>query len=101
MVEEALRDPVSVGQLAIDGSDIMKISDEKPGPRLGWVLHALLEEVLDDPKLNSKDNLEKRALELLSLAPEELKKLGEKGKVRMEEEDDAAIAELRKKYHVN
>lgn len=101
MVEEALRDPVSVGQLAIDGSRIMEISGEKPGPRLGWVLHALLEEVLDDPKLNEKENLEKRTLELLALNPEELKKIGEKGKVRVEEEDDAAIAELRKKYHVN
>jgi tRNA nucleotidyltransferase (CCA-adding enzyme) len=101
MVEEALRDPVSVGQLAIDGSDIMKISGEMPGPRLGWVLHALLEEVLDDPKLNEKKILGKRTLELLALAPEELKKLGEKGKTRMGDEDDAEIVKLRKKYHVN
>lgn len=101
MVEEALRDPVSVGQLAIDGSDIMRISGEQPGPKLGFILHALLEEVLDDPKQNSKEYLEKRALELLKLPPEELKQKGEKGKVRREKEDEAEIRELRKKYHVD
>ena len=100
MVEEALRDPISVGMLKIDGSRLMEISGEKPGPRLGWTLHALLEEVLDDPKLNTQEYMEKRALELLKLSDSELKALGEKGKGRREEEDDAAVAELRKKYHV-
>jgi len=101
MVEEALRDPISVGQLKIDGSRIMEISGEKPGPRLGLVLHALLEEVLDDPQKNSPEYLEKRSLKLLSLSPEKLNELGEKGKIRREEEDDSEIKELRKKYHVD
>jgi len=101
MVEEALRDPVSVGQLHIDGGDIMRISGEKPGPRLGFVLHALLEEVIDDPKRNEKSYLEKRALSLLELPPEDLRRLGEKGKVRRDEEDEAEIRKLRKKYHVD
>jgi putative nucleotidyltransferase with HDIG domain len=48
MVDEAMRDPVTVGMLKIDGKKIMELG-EKPGPRIGWILHALLEEVLDDP----------------------------------------------------
>jgi poly(A) polymerase/tRNA nucleotidyltransferase (CCA-adding enzyme) len=44
MVEEALRDPISVGMLEIDGAKVMEISEEKPGPKLGHTLHALLEE---------------------------------------------------------
>jgi len=101
MVEEALRDPISVSQLAIDGSDIMKETGESPGPRLGWVLHALLEKVLDDPSLNTKEALFIETKALLALPQEELRKLGEAGKDRREKEDDAAIEELRKKYHVS
>lgn len=100
MVDEALRDPVSVAMLKIDGSRIMEISHETPGPRLGWALHALLEEVLDDPKLNSEETLEARALELLQLGDEELRALGEKGKERQTEEDEAAVRELRAKHFV-
>ena len=49
MVDEAMRDPISVAMLKIDGTKIMKLG-EAPGPRIGWILNALLEEVLDDAK---------------------------------------------------
>lgn len=100
MVEEALRDPISVGMLKIDGKKIMELSAERPGPKIGWVLHALLEEVLDDPSKNDVAKLEARALELLTLPIEELKKIGEAGKERRTEEDEKEISKLREKYHV-
>lgn len=100
MVDEAMRDPISVSMLAIDGAALIKMG-EKPGPRMGWILHALLEEVLDDPKRNSSEFLEKRASELSKLDENELKTLGEAGKDRKDEEDEAAVGELRKKYHVS
>ena len=100
MVDEAMRDPISVAMLKIDGAKIMEIG-EKPGPRIGSLLHALLEEVLDDPAKNTEDYLEKRAAELMQLPEDELKKLGEQGKDRREEEDDAAIQKLREKHHVS
>jgi len=100
MVEEALRDPISVQMLAIDGTHIIKTTGETPGPRLGLALHALLEEVLDDPSKNTIAYLEKRSSELLKLSDEELKTLGEAGKERREEEEGAAVKELRKKHHV-
>jgi putative nucleotidyltransferase with HDIG domain len=77
MVEEALRDPLSVGMLEIDGNHIMEITGEKPGPRIGFMLHALLDEVLDDPKRNTKEYLTQRAAHLSRLKDEELKVLGE------------------------
>ena len=61
---------------------------------------ALLEEVLDDPKKNTEECLEKRASELMKMEDVELRKLGEAGKDRREEEDEAAVLELRKKHHV-
>ncbi len=100
MVDEALRDPISVAMLKIDGAHVMEIAEEGPGPKVGWILHALLEEVLDDPTLNTKEYLEKRARELSKLPPNELKRLGEQGKERGAEEDIKEVEELRKRHHV-
>jgi hypothetical protein len=100
MVDEALRDPISVGMLKIDGVKVMELG-QKAGPRVGWILHALLEEVLDDPKKNTAEYLEKRVTTMISMNDEELKKIGEEGKERKNEEDEAAIRKLRENHHVN
>ena len=86
--------------LKIDGGKLMELG-EKPGPRMGWVLHALLEEVLDEPTKNAPEYLEKTARNLLTMSDAELKKLGEAGKERKEEEDEAAVKALRTKPHVS
>jgi tRNA nucleotidyltransferase (CCA-adding enzyme) len=101
MVDEAMRDPISVSMLKIDGKRIIEISGEKPGPRLGWTLHALLEEVLDEPAKNDETYLEDRTRALLSLKDAELRELGEGGKERREAEEQAAVQELRIKHHVS
>ena len=101
MIDEALRDPVSVGMLKINGSDLMNLTDEAPGPKIGYVLHALLEEVLDDPARNTAEYLTERAKELLTLPADELEKIGEKGKQRREEADEAEIAKIRAKHSVS
>ena len=64
MIDEALRDPISVSQLKIDGGYLMKVLHMKPGPRMGWILHALLEEVLEDPTINSVETLSERVKEI-------------------------------------
>lgn len=99
MIDEAMRDPVSVGMLNIDGSNLIEMG-EQPSPRIGWILHALLEEVLDDPAKNTQEYLQKRAAELSKLPQKELQELGEAGKDRREEEDKAAVQQLREKHHV-
>ena len=100
MVEEALRDPVSVGQLEIKGDEIMKITGVGPSPKVGFILHALLEEVLDDPSLNKKDYLEKRVKELAKLSDEEVEKIGRAGKQKKEEIEEKEVGEIRKKFGV-
>ncbi len=100
MIDEALRDPISVSMLKIDGKKLQELG-HKPGPRFGWTLHALLEEVLDDPTRNTPVYLEKRAEELLGLSDVELKTRGEQGKDRKDDEDKAEVAKLRKKHHVS
>jgi tRNA nucleotidyltransferase (CCA-adding enzyme) len=59
----ALRDPVEIGDLAVDGGDLMKVGI-KPGPQLGNALRALLEWVLEDPSRNTHERLLARAREL-------------------------------------
>ena len=100
MIDEAMRDPVSVAMLKTDGKTTMETTGEAPGPRIGWILHALLEEVLDDPQKNTAEYLKNRSIELSKLDSEALKALGEQGKDRKEEEDEAAVKELRKKHRV-
>lgn len=100
MVDEAMRDPISVGMLKIEGRKIMELG-EKAGPRIGWILHALLEEVLDDPSKNTSEYLENKTREMMQMPDTELHKIGESGKERREEEDEAAVEELRKKHHVS
>jgi tRNA nucleotidyltransferase (CCA-adding enzyme) len=48
-----------VTDLAIDGRDVMRILAIPPSKRIGEVLEALLERVLDDPTLNERSTLER------------------------------------------
>ena len=101
MIAQALRDPISVGMLALDGKRLMEVTGEKPGPRIGWILHALLEDVLDDPSKNTTEYLESRSQELVKLSDKELKNIGESGKERKGEAEEEELKEIRKKYFVD
>ncbi len=100
MIEEALRDPISVQMLKIDGKRIMEITKIKPGPKIGWALSALLEEVLDNPKLNNNEYLENRVTELIQLSDIELRNLGEKGKEKKDILEEKILKEIRNKNNV-
>ena len=52
----AFRDPLSIGDLAIDGSDLMELG-VPAGPLVGTTLRRLLELVLERPDLNTRDVL--------------------------------------------
>jgi hypothetical protein len=100
MIEEALRDPISVGMLKIDGKKVIEITETTPGPKIGFILHALLEEVLEDPLQNTAEYLEGRAKELILLPIEELKSLGEQGKQSKEQADEEEVKKIRSSHKV-
>ncbi len=100
MIEEVMRDPISVGMLKIDGQKIMKLLKISPGPKIGQILNALLEEVLDDPSLNTEEYLNKKTLELSNMSDIELKVIGEKGKLKKEEVDEKEINKIKSKHFV-
>jgi len=95
-----MRDPISVGMLNIDGKKIMEVTGEIPGPKIGFILHALLEEVLDDPKRNTEEYLNKRAIELIKLPEKKLREMGEEGKKKKEEENEEEVKIIRKSHKV-
>lgn len=100
MVEQALRDPISVGMLKTNGGRIMETFHVEPGPRLGWTLNALLEEVLEDPNRNTEEYLDAKTKELLALSDSELKELGDSGKKRRESVEEEEVQKILNKHHV-
>jgi poly(A) polymerase/tRNA nucleotidyltransferase (CCA-adding enzyme) len=100
MVEQALRDPISVGMLKTDGARIMEKFHVNPGPSIGWTLNALLEEILDDSGKNTEEYLDKRTSEMLALPEDELKRLGESGKQKREAVEDEEVRHIMEKHHV-
>jgi len=100
MIEEALRDPISVGQLKINGEFMIKKLGIAPGPRMGWILNALLEEVLDAPEKNTVEHLSELVKSLNMLGDEELKTLGLRGKEKKEELEEEEVLKLHKKHGV-
>lgn len=61
-VDRVLAAPAAlhVTDLAVDGRDVMRVLGLPSGPGVGAVLERLLEEVLDDPSLNSAERLGSR-----------------------------------------
>jgi putative nucleotidyltransferase with HDIG domain len=100
MVEQALKDPISLKMLKTDGKRIMDVTQETPGPKIGYVLHALFDEVLENPEKNTEEYLDGRAKELMKLSVEELKALGEAGKEEMEQKNEEQVKEIRKQFKV-
>lgn len=100
MVEQALQDPISLKMLKTDGKRIMDVTQETPGPKIGYVLHALFDEVLEEPSRNTEEYLDNQAKELMKLSIEELKQLGEGGKKEMEEKNKEMVREIRKQFKV-
>jgi poly(A) polymerase/tRNA nucleotidyltransferase (CCA-adding enzyme) len=48
---------LTLRDLAVDGTDIMQALGLPPGPKIGVLLGQLLESVLEDPELNSRETL--------------------------------------------
>ncbi|MFL5576287.1 MAG: CCA tRNA nucleotidyltransferase [Gemmatimonadaceae bacterium] len=68
-VRIAYRDPIELADLSVDGDDLRR-AGIPPGPLLGKILHALLERVIADPSLDSRERLLSLALEIRGeLAP--------------------------------
>lgn len=100
IIDKVSKDPISVKMLKVNGQDIMAVLGIEPGPRIGQMLDALLGEVLDDPKKNTKKILTARILELGKLDDAALKKLAEKSKEEKFELQAQEDQKTKSKYYV-
>ncbi len=97
VIEKVSKDAVSVKMLKINGSDLMKDLLITPGPKIGAILDVLLAEVIEDATKNEKEFLLSRAKEL---SQEDLSKLREMAKEKIEEKKEEDDKEIRDKYWV-
>lgn len=96
MIDKVSHDPISVKMLKVDGKDIMEELASPPGPKIGLILNSLLAQVLDDPTLNTKEELRRRIHELDKKTPDELRRALERIQKAIEKEEQ----ERMKKYYV-
>ena len=101
MIDKVKKDAIDTRMLEIDGTEIMEELGLNPGPKVGWIMSVLLEEVLDDSKKNSKEKLFERARELDAMSDAELIKLQKKAKDRKEEFEQGVEEEIKKRYRVS
>jgi poly(A) polymerase/tRNA nucleotidyltransferase (CCA-adding enzyme) len=99
-VEKLLKEFPSLKQLKINGDDVMRILGIPPGPKVGMILNALFEEVLDDPAKNTVSYLTKRTEELGAQSESELKALAAKARARYEAVLEAEEERIKEKYGV-
>jgi tRNA nucleotidyltransferase (CCA-adding enzyme) len=64
VVRSAFREPVELGDLAVNGDDL-RVVGVAEGPEMGWVLHRLLDVVLEEPRRNTVEEMQSLAAELL------------------------------------
>ena len=100
MVEKLGRDPISVGMLKINGNDIMKICSLSPSPKIGQILLILLDEVLDDPKKNTKEYLGEGAKKLCEMSDKNLVGLAKKSREKKIAIESEEVGKIKKKHYV-
>jgi len=100
MVEKVKKDPLSPKMLKINGNDVMKIARISSCPKVGWILSILLDEVLDNPQKNTKENLCLRVKALAKLPDKDLREKFEQAKEKKQEFEKGIEQEMKKKYWV-
>jgi len=96
MLEKVGADPIDSKMLKINGDEIMQMLKIEPSKRVGLLLESLLQEVLDDPKRNTKTFLKKRVKELHKLTDKKLEEKSQKVYQFKQEKD----AERKARYWV-
>lgn len=96
MAEKVGHDPLSRFQLVINGDEVKAALGIPEGIRVGLLISALLAQVLEYPKKNTKEYLLKELKALNKKSDEELKELGKFVEQKRQERDRT----LKEKYYV-
>lgn len=99
-IEKVMNDPISAKMLKVNGEDVMREAGIQPGPKIGYILAVLLEEVLDDPALNVKETLAARIKDLAQLEDKKLQEMAKFARKSADEAQTRIEEEIKKKYFV-
>jgi poly(A) polymerase/tRNA nucleotidyltransferase (CCA-adding enzyme) len=99
-IDKVSQDPISVKMIKVNGEDVMRILNIKPGPKVGEVLDILLGFVLEDPKNNEKEFLEKEIKKIGKLSEKKLEDLAQKARKAREVIETKRDEMTKKKYWV-
>jgi len=99
LIEKVKLEPLTPKMLKINGYDILN-SGVSQGPRVGYILKILLDEVIEDPSKNEREYLLQRIEELKNLNEEELKKMSEEGEEKIKKIEKEKEEEIKRKYGV-
>jgi poly(A) polymerase/tRNA nucleotidyltransferase (CCA-adding enzyme) len=97
MIEKVSKDPISAKMLAVNGTDLISELKIPAGPRIGAILDVLLAEVIEDPEINTKETLLKRASDLKESDLETLRNLAQE---KIEEKRTEENNQIKKKHWV-
>jgi len=97
VIEKVSKDAVSVKMLKINGNDLMRDLHIAPGPKIGAILDVLLAEVIEEAEKNNQTYLLNRAKELEN---EDLSKLREMAKEKIEEKKEEDNEEIKGKHWI-
>jgi len=100
MIDKVARDPISPKMLKVNGNDVMKLLNIGQGPKVGAIMSALMEEVLDNPVKNTVEYLEERVSELGKMDETKLLELAKKGRMKTAEKEEEKIGEIKNRHHV-
>jgi len=100
IIEKVSRDPITVKMLKINGDDFIKELKMAPGPKMGYILNILLDEVLDEPKNNVKEYLLNRSKELNKKSDAELLKMFKAAQTKTQEVAEEQFKSIKEKYYV-
>ena len=100
LIEKVSGDPISPKMLKVNGNDVMRILKVGQGPKIGQILDSILGYVLEDPKNNKKEFLEKEIKKLGKLSEKELSSLAQKAKKEREKLEVKRDEMTKKKYWV-
>jgi len=100
VIEKVSQDPISVKMLKVDGNDVMKILNIKPGPKVGQILDVLLGYVLEDPKKNKREFLLNEIKNLGKLSEKELISLSQKAREERNKIETKRDEMTKKKYWI-
>jgi tRNA nucleotidyltransferase (CCA-adding enzyme) len=100
IIEKVSQDPISAKMLKASGNDVMSVLKIEPGRKVGLILDVLLGEVLEDPKKNDKEFLEKEILRIGKLEDKDLILLSQKAKKEREKVEVKRDEMTKQKYWV-